>query len=141
MAVTASKKKTRLDFSSMIEDAVPSIEPQAEEAPQEPVQEAPIVEAPAAEEPKVVAPVEEAPKPKKAAAPKKPKKEEPQELVEDDIDALLTSMQSGRGVQKSVYLDEDVYNYIQTKCKKTNAKFSNVLNLLVRSAIKQQGRK
>mgnify|MGYP003310640263 CR=1 FL=1 len=64
-----------------------------------------------------------------------------EEETEDELDILLNRLQTGKGVQKSVYIEEDVYNFIQAKCEKTNAKFSNVFNLLARSAIKQQNKK
>ena len=89
-----------------------------------------------------VKPEPEKPKKKTAAkktTTKKPstKEEEKNEDDEDDIDTMLFSMKQSKGFQKSVYLEDDVYQYIQNKCEKTGAKFSNVLNILVRSAINQ----
>jgi hypothetical protein len=60
------------------------------------------------------------------------------EIIESDLDALLSSMSQASGKQKSVYLEYDNYAYIQEKCKKTNAKFSTVLNVLLRKAIQNQ---
>lgn len=60
------------------------------------------------------------------------------EIIESDLDALLSSMSQASGKQKSVYLEYDNYTYIQEKCKKTNAKFSTVLNVLLRKAIQNQ---
>lgn len=60
------------------------------------------------------------------------------EIIESDLDALLSSMSQASGKQKSVYLEYDNYAYIQEKCKKTNAKFSTVLNILLRKAIQEQ---
>ena len=165
MAVTTGKKKARLDFSSMVESAVPPIdtkEPEtvaAEEvrsaeplAAVEPALVEPIdKEKPAQSSPEAIQDTEDPAKEPDIEKQEKPRKTSPQtrkprevkreEEEVDDIDAMLSMMQTGRGVQKSVYLDEDVYNYIQAKGKKTNAKLSNVLNLLVRAAIKQQNKK
>ena len=123
MAVTAGKGKVRLDFAEMIEEAVPSIKEETIEQldmqePEVPVKKDIVVEK------------KEPAKPKKSANPK-------DNTGIKDIEAVLTSSQNGRGVQKSVYLEDDIHNYIQSMCKKTNAKYSKVLNLLLRNAIEQ----
>ena len=123
MAVTAGKGKVRLDFAEMIEEAVPSIK-------EETIEQLDIQEPEVPVKKDIVVEKKEPVKPKKSANPK-------DNTGIKDIEAVLTSSQNGRGVQKSVYLEDDIHNYIQSMCKKTNAKYSKVLNLLLRNAIEQ----
>ena len=153
MAATASKKKTRLDFAAAVEEAVAPITPTQEEVDTvkqekqvEIIKETIDTAVQTAKVKNEAVIVEETERIENSVMKKEPTRKKKEKIItqdqeeedeDDPLDALLTSMQAGRGVQKSVYLEEDVYQYIQSKCKKTNAKFSNVLNLLVRSAIKQ----
>lgn len=123
MAVTAGKGKVRLDFAEMIEEAVPSIK-------EETIEQLDIQEPEVPVKKDIVVEKKEPVKPKKSSNPK-------DNTGIKDIEAVLTSSQNGRGVQKSVYLEDDIHNYIQSMCKKTNAKYSKVLNLLLRNAIEQ----
>lgn len=67
---------------------------------------------------------------------KTPKKQEIFDDDEDEDDAIFASLiKGGRGVQRSIYLESDVYHYIQSKSEKYNVKFSNVVNLLLKEAI------
>ena len=167
--MTAKKSKTRLDFVTAINNAVPSIndkpaeteeiapvmpEPvidkaednkqgaeastpqvttETENSTKETVEEKPVKEEDHAE----VAPKEEEPtdlKPKKKEqSPKKSsskKKEENKKKVPSFV-----KQEKGRGMQKSVYLEEDVYQYIQSAVEEYNLKFSYVMNSLLRTAI------
>ena len=55
---------------------------------------------------------------------------------DDDDDAIFSSLiKGGRGVQRSIYLESDIYRYIQSKADKYGVKFSNVVNLLLKEAI------
>ena len=47
----------------------------------------------------------------------------------------FVKQEKGRGMQKSVYLEEDVYQYIQSAVEEYNLKFSYVMNSLLRTAI------
>lgn len=50
--------------------------------------------------------------------------------------ALFKSIaRSGRGVQKSVYFENEVYEYIKSISDEYNANFSNVVNLLLKEYI------
>lgn len=59
------------------------------------------------------------------------------EDIEDDEDAdmFLAIAKGSRGVQRSIYFENDVYQYIQDKSERYNVKFSNVVNLLIKEAI------
>lgn len=133
MAVTSGKNKVRLDYSALIDEAISSNSIEIEEAPAAPEtpKEAPVKEK--------IKPIKEASKPpKKETTPKAEKapKEKSNSTALDPLDAKFSLKQKGRGVQKSVYLEEDVHNYIQSKCDKYNIKYSQVLNEILREAIK-----
>ena len=66
------------------------------------------------------------------------KKGRGQEKNNDDIDKLLSLSSNSHGVQKSVYLDDDIYRFIKDKAEKNKAKFSVVLNLMLRKYIDNQ---
>lgn len=52
-------------------------------------------------------------------------------------DSLFLSLVKGeRGTQRSVYFESDVYEYIQSITKEYGANFSNVVNLLLKEAMK-----
>ena len=139
MAVTAKKNKARLDFANAIEETIPAVNQEQEAVVIEPVeikenQETEIK--PVQEEnisPEVIEPIKE----EELKMEDIQVNEETGEII-DDLDALLNSMSQSSGKQKSVYLEYDNYAYIQEKCKKTNAKFSTVLNILLRKAIQEQ---
>lgn len=54
---------------------------------------------------------------------------------DDDAEMFLALAKGGRGVQRSVYFENDVYQYLQAKSEKYNVKFSNVVNLLLKESI------
>lgn len=57
-------------------------------------------------------------------------------LTNDSADFLLHSLpKNERGVQKSIYLKNDVYNFIQDKADKYNMNFSSVINILLEAVI------
>lgn len=64
----------------------------------------------------------------------------PAPVVEEAAMNLMLSgrKRTGRGYSKSVYLDKENYEYIESKCKETDAKFSEVLNLMLRLFIESQ---
>lgn len=131
MAATAGKNKVRLDYSAMIDEAIADTASPAfkDSAPEDNIKETPAE--------KKDSPAKTEPEPLKTA-PSKPKKEKAAETpkIRDPFDAKFAQKQKGRGVQKSVYLEEDVHNYIQSKCEKYNIKYSQVLNEILREAIK-----
>lgn len=51
------------------------------------------------------------------------------------LERMLSVLKTGKGKSKCVYLDEDIIFYIQNVCDKTDAKFSQVVNVLLRTAI------
>ena len=145
MAVTARKNKARLDFATEIDEVVVPVITEQEEIQEinqiivenkpEPIEEPEIVQVITEAEQKEVKNNQE------QSAETNNTEITQEENDEDELDILLNRLQTGKGVQKSVYIEEDVFNFIQAKCEKTNAKFSNVLNLLARSAIQQQRKK
>ena len=145
MAVTARKNKARLDFATEIDEVVVPVITEQEEIQEinqtivenkpEPIEEPEIVQVITKAEQKEVKNNQE------QSAETNNTEITQAENDEDELDILLNRLQTGKGVQKSVYIEEDVFNFIQAKCEKTNAKFSNVLNLLARSAIQQQRKK
>lgn len=145
MAVTARKNKARLDFATEIDEVVVPVITEQEEIQEinqtivenkpEPIEEPEIVQVITEAEQKEVKNNQE------QSAETNNTEITQAENDEDELDILLNRLQTGKGVQKSVYIEEDVFNFIQAKCEKTNAKFSNVLNLLARSAIQQQRKK
>lgn len=136
MAVTAKKNKARLDFANAIGEVVPEIKKEdIEVSVNEPIKEE-IVEPVQEEKEEIITEVVEE-KPTEVISVDKETGEVIEE-VQDDLDALLSSMSQSSGKQKSVYLEYDNYAYIQNKCKKTNVKFSTVLNILLRKAIQDQ---
>lgn len=64
--------------------------------------------------------------------------EVPVETKTDALDLLLSAKAPVKGVQKSVYLDGDVHQYIKEKCERSGAKYSVVLNLMLRKYIESQ---
>lgn len=155
MAVTSKKNKARLDFAEAIEEAVPEIKKEevdmaannavnSNESNQVDTKSVEInnVENQAKNEviedtQTVVDNTENTPIENNVVEEVVIDKETG-EIIESDLDALLSSMSQASGKQKSVYLEYDNYTYIQEKCKKTNAKFSTVLNVLLRKAIQNQ---
>ena len=154
MAVTSKKNKARLDFAEAIEEAVPEIKKEdidmaannavnSNESNQVDTKPVEInVENQAKNEviedtQTVVDNTESTPVENNVVEAVVIDKETG-EIIESDLDALLSSMSQASGKQKSVYLEYDNYTYIQEKCKKTNAKFSTVLNVLLRKAIQNQ---
>ena len=155
MAVTSKKNKARLDFAEAIEEAVPEIKKEdvdmaannavnsneSNQVDTKPV-EINNIENQAKNEvvedtQTVVDNTENTPVENNVVEEVVVDKETG-EIIESDLDALLSSMSQASGKQKSVYLEYDNYTYIQEKCKKTNAKFSTVLNVLLRKAIQNQ---
>ena len=143
MAVTAKKNKVRLDFADAIEETVPAVNTEKG------TEEVNNVEAPVEvknNQEEEIKPVQEENTTPEVAEPIKEETTKVEEIqvneetgeVIDDLDTLLNSMSQSSGKQKSVYLEYDNYAYIQEKCKKTNAKFSTVLNILLRKAIQEQ---
>lgn len=51
-------------------------------------------------------------------------------------DAMFRSlMKNGRGVQRSVYFENDIFQYLETKAVEYDVKFSHIVNMLLREAI------
>ena len=156
MAVTSKKNKARLDFAEAIEEAVPEIKKEDEvvdmtandavisneinQGDTKPVEnnnvENQVKNEGIEDTQTIVDNTENAPVENNVEEVVVDK--ETGEIIESDLDALLSSMSQASGKQKSVYLEYDNYTYIQEKCKKTNAKFSTVLNVLLRKAIQNQ---
>lgn len=55
----------------------------------------------------------------------------------DELDSILASRNSKNGVQKTIYLDADIHQLILAKSKETGAKYSHVINLLLRKAFSE----
>lgn len=54
---------------------------------------------------------------------------------DEDADMFLAIAKGNRGVQRSVYFESDVYQYLQDKSERYDVKFSNVVNLLIKEVI------
>lgn len=56
------------------------------------------------------------------------------ETVSKPVDGLelILSKKSNNGHQKSVYITDDNFRYIKEKCDKTGAKFSDVINFIIK---------
>jgi len=74
--------------------------------------------------------------------PKKAKKESQKERKEKKNSATSTIFKSlaksDPGVQRSVYFERDVYDYIQSISEEYNVKFSNVVNLLLKTVMNEE---
>ncbi len=142
MALTAKQQKTRLDFAASIDEAVPSINNKE------------VVVTPEKEEKKTEKPVELKEEKTEKIEKTKPEKQEKAEektvekkakvkkAVEeqplDDLSAILASLRKNEtGVQKSIYIDRDVHEFIDEMSKKNGTKYSTTLNTLLKIAISQ----
>lgn len=139
MAVTKEKGKTRLDFSGAMSEMLSQSKstPKKEaEAVVEPLDIPPVtqeIEIPKVEmQPQMVIPQKAEPLKKEKSA--QPVKEKPIK-AETALEKRLLSSKKSRGVQKSVYLEADIYDYIENLSEKYHLKFSAVLNELLRELI------
>lgn len=135
MALGKTSGKMRMDFMEALNDAVGESNEEIKEIkepvkekikkPEEKVKEKTVTKT---ESKKSIAT-------EKTSVKTKPEKKE----APSDLDEILSRMApKGTGFQKSVYFDADVYNFITEKSKKTGAKFSTIVNLILRQAMEQK---
>ena len=132
MAITSKKSKTRLDFGEALNDALFYNNPEPEQykteidMPETPIQRV---------EPTV--PIETEREIFSQEANTKVTSHTSRLIADglDDADMFLAIAKGPRGVQRSIYFESDVYQYLQAKSEKYNVKFSNLVNMLLREAI------
>ena len=133
MAITSKKSKTRLDFGEALNDALFYNNPEPEQ-----YQVEIDVQGSANQQVETIVPnkVEQHAITQEANTYIEPTRTS--KLIDDgldDADMFLAIAKGPRGVQRSIYFESDIYQYLQTKAEKYNVKFSNLVNMLLREAI------
>lgn len=133
MAITSKKSKTRLDFGEALNDALFYNNPEPEQ-----YQAEIDVQGSANQQVETIVPnkVEQHTITQDVNTHIEPTRTS--KLIDDgldDADMFLAIAKGPRGVQRSIYFESDIYQYLQTKAEKYNVKFSNLVNMLLREAI------
>lgn len=133
MAITSKKSKTRLDFGEALNDALFYNNPEPEQyqaeidAQDSSTQQLETIVPNKVERQTITQDVNTHIEPTRTS-----------KLIDDgldDADMFLAIAKGPRGVQRSIYFESDIYQYLQTKAEKYNVKFSNLVNMLLREAI------
>lgn len=134
MAITSKKSKTRLDFGEALNDALFYNNPESEQYKADVdfldrgSQQSEVIMPNNVEQHTIVQEVNTVIEPTQTKS----------KLIDnglDDADMFLAIAKGPRGVQRSIYFESDVYQYLQAKAEKYNVKFSNIVNLLLKEAI------
>ena len=155
MAATKTPKRARLDFATMLNESIATIGEQdmesnkvdtiinqpietdssntkKEETTHDHIKEDITIESEGKNE-------EKAKQPKKNEKPVKEYTEtKPKKASNNQSNVFLSLTKSTPGVQRSVYFEASVFEYIQKISNQYDVKFSNVVNLLLKQAIAEQ---